>query len=147
MLKDFLAAKPECDAYLDRIICREPTQDDETAVIQLLAESVESPLLRDMYFNRGANPEEELVWVKASEFTGTPYATANALCLAAFHTQNVSSKQLYIRAALRKDPDHSLAELMGRVIDYGLIEQMNGVIAKGAAEAHQNYINACAQGV
>lgn len=147
MLKDLLAAKPECDAYLDRIIHGEATQDDEKTVIQLLADSLESPLLRDTYFNRGANPEEELAWVRASEFTKTPHATANALCLAAFHTQNVSSKRLYIRAALREDPDHSLAELMERAIGYGIIDQMNETIAGGAAKSYQKYINACAQGV
>lgn len=147
MLKDFLAAKPECDSYLDRIVCGEPVQDDETTVIQLLADSLESPLLRDVYFNRGVHPEEELVWVKVSEFTKTPQATANALCLAAFHTRNVSSKRLYIRAALREDPDHSLAELMERAIGYGIIDQMNETIAGGAAKSYQKYINACAQGV
>lgn len=147
MLKDLLAAKPECDAFLDRIIHGEHTQGNETAAIQLLAESLESPLLRDTYFNRGMNAEEELVWAKVSEFTKTPQATANALCLAAFHTRNVSSKRLYIRAALREDSDHSLAELMERAIGYGIIDQMNETIAGGAAKSYQKYINACAQGV
>lgn len=147
MLKKLLAAKTECHTYLDRIICGGAVQGDETAVLQLLAESVESPLLRDVYFNRGANPKEELAWVKVSEFTKTPCATANALCLAAFHTQNVSSKRLYIRAALREEPDNSLAELMGRAIGYGIIDEMNETIVKAAAKSYQKYIAACAQGV
>ena len=147
MLKDFLAAKPECDAYLDRIICGSADDEDGTAAIQLLAKSVESPLMRDMYFDRGANAKEEFAWVKASELAETPYAAANALCLAAIHNQNAGSKKLYIRAALREDPDHSLAELMERAIGYGIIDQMNQAIASGAAKARQDYVNARAEDI
>ena len=123
MLKDLLAAKVECDAYLDRIIYGEPDQENEADVIQLLAESVESPLLRDMYLNRGVNAKEEIVWTKVSEHTETPYAAASALCLAAFHSG-----------------------LMDKALSYGIVDRMNKAIASGAAKAHQNYINACAEG-
>lgn len=146
MLKDLLAAKVECDAYLDRIIYGEPDQDNEADVIQLLAESVESPLLRDMYLNRGVNAKEEIVWTKVSEHTETPYAAASALCLAAFHSPNVNSKERYVRAALLEDPDHVLAGLMDKALSYGIVDRMNKAIASGAAKAHQNYINACAEG-
>lgn len=146
MLKNLLAAKVECDAYLDRIIYGEPDQDNEADVIQLLAESVESPTLRDMYLDRGMNAKEELVWAKVADLTATPYATASALCLAAFHSPNTDSKESYVRAALSEDPDHVLAGLMKKALDYGIVDRMNKAIANGAAKAHQNFINARAEG-
>ena len=141
MLKNLLAAKPDCDTYLDNIICGEPPQEDEVDMIQILAESVESPLLRDMYLNRGMNAKEEIVWAEVSTLTATPYATASALCLAAFHTLDMDKKERYVREALSEDPDHVLAGLMAKALEYGIVDQMNAAILRGAAKAQQNYIN------
>lgn len=145
MLKKLLAAKPECDAYLDNIICGEPSQEDEGDMNQILADSLESPLLRDMYLNRGANPKEEIVWAEVAELTATPYATASALCLAAFHAQNVEMKEIYVREALSKDPDHTLAGLMEKALKLGIVDRMNAAMLRGAAQAHQNYLKAWAE--
>lgn len=145
MLKNPLAAKPECDTYLDHIISENADQDGNITPIQLLAESIEYPLLRDTYFSRDANPKERLAWVKVPELTKTPYATANALCLAAFHTTDTKSKGLYISAALREDPNHKLANLMEEALEYGIIDRVNKTMARSGAKAYQHYINACAK--
>lgn len=141
MLPESMPVESKVFIYLDRIAHRALDPEDELAAAAAMAESIETPLFRDMFFSRKPNGYEEQAWVESALFTRTMYATASAMCLAAFHARNEDSKRQYIAEALRVCPAHHLAKLCQQAIDLNATDQMDRAMAAGGAQAYKKYID------
>lgn len=126
--------------YLDRIARREfaPSKSNPIA-LSVLAESIEHPLIRDLYFDRTPNEYEQRAWINVADLAESNYATANAWCLAAFHSTNEQDINYYINKALDADPTHKLAGQFLDAINLGLADRLQQAAAKGGHKARTIY--------
>lgn len=126
--------------YLDRIARREfaPSKSNQIA-LSVLAESVEHPLIRDLYFDRTPNEYEQRAWINVADLAESNYATANAWCLAAFHSTNEQDITYCTNKALEADPTHKLAGQFLDAINLGLADRFQQAAAEGGHKARTIY--------
>lgn len=126
--------------YLDRIARREfaPSKNNPIA-LGVLVESIEHPLIRDLYFDRAPNEYEQRAWINVADLAESNYAKANAWCLAAFHSTNEQDINYCINKALDVDPTHKLAGQFLDAINSGLADRLQQAAAKGGHKARTIY--------
>lgn len=126
--------------YLDRIARREfaPSKNNPIA-LGVLAESIEHPLIRDLYFDRTPNEYEQRAWINVADLAESNYAKANAWCLAAFHSDTELDINYCTNKALEADPTHKLAGQFLDAINLGLADRLQQAAAEGGHKARTIY--------